>query len=131
MRRFLLACALLAVAPTLAYCGSTVIASTSTYGGDAGVAQYAQASKLPAAGVYQFSLSVATGSTFSGLSVYLQQQGVSGAWYTLNASTFTSCSAACWETVFPDVYEGGAVRPQWSVTSGSATFTVTAVQVVP
>jgi len=126
----LLAAALWSALPARA---GTVIASTVSYNGADIVAFQPQA--LPEAGVYQFSLVVQTtptaSSSLAGLRVYLQQQGLSGAYYTLNASTFTTCAGACTSTVYPDVYVGGNVRAQWDMTTGSATIKVTANKVNP
>lgn len=111
----------------------TVIASTTVYNGS-DEASF-NSSALPANGAYIFSL-VATStptsaSTFSGLSVYLQQVGISGQVYTLNSSTFTTCNAACVQLVNPDVYEGGNIKTRWTVTTGSVTIKVTATPVTP
>lgn len=112
---------------------ATVVGSTTTYNG-ADEANFPP-NALPAAGPYIFSLvatsTPATTSPITGLSVYLQQVGVSGQVYTLNASTFTTCNAACVQLVDPDVYEGGNIKVRWTITSGSATIKVSATPITP
>lgn len=117
--------------------GGTVIASTATYNGAdvTGLSGNPPVS-LPSPGVYYFDM-VAVGtptaaSTFSGLVVYLQQQGVAGGnWYTVYNSTFATCANACSAAIVPDMYLGGNVRAQWTITTGSATLTVNARSVTP
>lgn len=124
----------LALAPLIAYAGSTVILSSTVYGGMSQVKTNVVPIALPGPGVYVFDLVAdSTNSVaFSGLQFYLQQEGLSrGSFYTIPNSTFTACSAECGYTVYPDLYIGGRVRAQYSITSGSATVRITAREVNP
>lgn len=134
MKALFLALALgMAALPSKA--ATTTVYSTTTYGGvAAGQQGLITPAALPSIGAYYFNLVVtSTNSTaFTGLQVYMQQQGIAGGqYYTVQNSTFTSCSAACTQFVVPDIYLGGNVRPQWAITSGSATLTVTAIPASP
>lgn len=125
----------IALAPLLAYAGSTVIISTTSYPGVSQTKTSVAAVSLPKPGVYVFDLvadSTAAAVAWTSLQVYLQQEGLGrGNWYTLPKSTFTACTAACGENVYPDLYIGGRVRAQWTLTGSSVTFTVTAREVNP
>lgn len=132
--KFLLLIATLALAPVLAFAESTVILSSTVYGGMSQVKTNLLPVALPRPGLYTFDLVVdATGSVaFSGLQFYLQQEGLSrGSFYTVYNSTFTSCSAECGYAIFPDMYLGGRIRAQYNITSGSATVKITAREVDP
>lgn len=133
----LLLVVLLALSPTWATAG-TVIASTVTYNG-ADVANFA-GTALPEAGTYAFSLVVystpATTTPLTAFVGYVQQQFVAGGeWFTVSGSTFTTCTltagGSCRYSLWPGLYQGGNLRAAWSVTSGSATVTVTAHKVTP
>ncbi len=131
MKKLILACLIPFAINAKAHAGE-IITSTTTAPGLLPTSIASVNLAVPA--VYMFDLAAAPApstATFSGLSVWIQQQGPSGNWYTIQNSTFTTCSAACYEFVTPELYEGGNVRAQWSVTSGSVTFTVTARQEIP
>lgn len=122
----------LAIGPQLAYSDSTVVLTTTTYAGaDQTTASLAPVA-LPEVGAYIFDMVAESSGTADtwGLQLYLQQEGVAGGkFYTINASTFTTCNSNCTQFVVPDIYLGGRIRAQWAITSGSATITVTARQI--
>ena len=125
---------LLGIAPLLAFAESAVILSSTVYGNMSQTKANLVPVALPKPGVYVFDLVIdSSGSTaFSGLQFYLQQEGLGqGNFYTIGNSTFTSCSAPCAYGIYPDVYLGGRVRAQYSMTSGSATVKITAREVNP
>lgn len=123
------------IMPVLAFAGSTVIFSTTTYPGLSQTKTSVVPVALPGNGVYVFDLvadSTAAAVAWTSLTVYLQQEGVSrGAWYTIPNSTFTACTGTCAQFIYPDVYLGGRIRPQWTLTGSSVTFTVTARSLDP
>lgn len=131
----MLAALALAITPLLAYADSTVILTTTTYPGLSQTKTSVIPVALPRPGVYVFDLvadSTSAAVAWTSLTVYLQQEGLSrGTWYTLPKSTFTACTGPCGENVYPDLYIGGRVRAQWTLTGSSATFTVTARSVQP
>jgi hypothetical protein len=116
-----------------AHAGSTVIVSSTVYANMSQAKTNVVPVSLPKPGLYTFDIVVdSTGSVaFSSLAYYLQQEGLSGQFYTVYNSSFTSCSAACAQALFPDMYLGGRVRAQYSMTSGSATVKITAREVNP
>lgn len=121
--------------PLLSHADSTVIFSTTTYPGLSQTKTSVVPVALPSKGVYVFDLvadSTAAAVAWTSLTVYLQQEGLSrGAWYTIPNSTFTACTGTCAQFVYPDVYLGGRIRPQWTLTGSSVSFTVTARSVSP
>lgn len=136
--KFLLECVaalIIVLGPIYAFAASTVILSTTTYPGLSQTKTSVIPVALPKPGVYVFDLvadSTAAAVAWTSLQVYLQQEGLSrGTWYTLPKSTFTACTAACGENVYPDLYIGGRVRAQWTLTGSSVTFVVTAREVSP
>jgi len=110
-----------------------VVVSTTIYNGttQADLSEVA----LPEVGAYVFDMVATSSGPITGIEslvLYLQQSGVSGGgWYTIRASTFTTCNANCTQFVVPDVYLGGSIRARWTITSGSATVKVTARKVSP
>lgn len=135
MKKVLLAVGLvLAVGLSLKARAGTIVASTTTYGGigAAAIAANTATNSLPQAGAYAFGLSAVSAAQNPTFTVYLQQQGLSGAYYTIVNSTFTQCVTPCNYQLITDVYTGGNVRAMWyGVTSGSVTFTVTGSLVQP
>lgn len=131
----ILAAGIIAIAPLLAYADSTVIIATTTYPGLSQTKTSVASVALPSKGVYVFDLvadSTAAAAAWTSLTVYLQQEGLSrGAWYTLPNSTFTALTAPGAAFVYPDIYIGGRVRAQWTLTGSSVTFTVTGRNVTP
>lgn len=125
---------IITIGALVAFAGSTVVLSTTSYNVAGAAATDESPVALPDVGAYTFDLVATTSGTtsFTGLVVYLQQGGISGGgWYTVNNSTFTTCAGSCVYFVSPDVYLGGRIRAIWSVTTGSATIKVTAREVNP
>lgn len=121
------------VCPVASRAATTVILTTTTTNGLSDL-NATIANALPSYGPYIFSVSIApfsSGTPISGVQVYLQQKGLSGTNYTIVNSTFTSCSGTCTQTIATDVFNGGTIVPRWAITSGSATITVTAINVTP
>lgn len=126
--------ALLAVFMAGQVFAGTVVVSTLTYSGTTDT-DAAQAAALPQAGVYAFTLNVVPVPSTRTVTVvsYLQQQGVSGALYTIPNSTFTTltCSNSCNASVFTDTYQGGNIVPRFTISGSSAIITWTARLVTP
>ncbi len=124
---------LLAFAPAMAFAESTVVLSTTTYNG-ANQDDLSEVA-LPEVGAYIFDMVATSSGAIVGIEslvLYLQQSGVSGGgWYTVRATTFTTCNSNCTQFSVPDIYLGGSIRARWTITSGSATVTVTARKVSP
>ncbi len=122
---------LLAVAPLIAFSGSTVVLDTTTY---PSAQTFSTPIALPEVGAYNFDLVVTASGTpaFTSASVYLQQEGISrGANYTIANGTFTTCTGQCAQFVVPDVYLGGRIRACWTVVGSSVSLKVTARKVSP
>ena len=133
-RLAILAGVLLGVAPVVALAESTVIVSSTVYGGMSQARTNWLPVALPRPGVYVFDMVIdSTGSiAFTSLQFYIQQEGLSrGTFYTVPGSTFTACSAECGYALYPDTYVGGRLRAQYNITSGSATVRIVAREVSP
>jgi len=135
MRKTLALIAAILFCPAFAKAATTILLTTTTYNGTGLLDTSAPISNaLPSYGPYIFTISLApatAGGNITSFSAYLQQKGLSGSLYTIANSTFTTCNAACTQSIVTDVYNGGTIVPRWTITSGSATVTFSAVNVTP
>lgn len=111
---------------------ATVIQTTTTYSGPAPADLSVGSLSDPGAYVFDIVVRSTAGTGTPTVDAYIQQQGISGEFYTLFNSTMTQCTVVpCFRRVNPDIYVGGGIRMFWTVTVASATITLTAHKVSP